>query len=307
MRNLFFYGKGCGVLLLFLSLAYCKKTAPPVKNPITPLQSLINTDTTLSLFHRMVLQANEAGLVSNDYITVLIPTNAAFRSAGYSEASIDSLGASIADNLVRYLFIPSRAVPDGNIYTGYPTLLNYTIYGLTDSAHHHWFNGTLVSGDSVSAVGNTLVYRLSAPLQSPSDSLDILLGSDSSLSFLAAVFQRVHLDSVLFSGNYTLLAPVNSAFMAAGYDSVGAIESADSATLVQLVRYHTLTGNYFTNTLLGLSAVPTLQGSSITVSRQNGFPQFSGAGNTIPANLLSGNQLAGNTLIVHRIDQVLSP
>jgi uncharacterized surface protein with fasciclin (FAS1) repeats len=131
--------------------------------------------------------------------------------------------------------------------------------------------------------------------------------SDSSLSFLAEVFKRVQLDSVIFSGNFTLLAHVNSAFIDAGYDSVGAIDSADSATLVQLVKYHTLTGDYFTNILSGLGKVSTLQGGSVTVGSQNGLLQFSGTGNPVPATLVSGNQLAGNTLIVHRIDKVLSP
>lgn len=297
---------GCLAILLFLSLASCKKTASPVKNRITPFQTLINTDTSLSFYHRMVLQANDAGLIGNDSVTVLIPTNTAFRSAGYSVGVIDSLSTSLADNLIRYHYMQSRVIPDANTYTGYRTLRGTNVYGMTDSAHIRWFNGSSVMGDSI-LVGNVLVYRLNAPLPSPADSLDILLGSDSTLSFMAEVMQRTNLDSVLFSGNYTLLAPVNSAFIAAGYDSVGALAVADSTTLVQLVKYHTLTADYFTNILLGLNTVPTLQGGSLTVSRQNGILRFSGAANTVPANFLSGNRLAGNTLIVHRIDQVLSP
>lgn len=297
---------GCLAFLLSFNLASCKKAASSVGNPTTPLQTLINTDTTLSLYHRMVLRANDAGLIGNDSATVLIPTNAAFRSAGYSEVAIDSLSAAFADNLVRYTYITSRVVPGAGSYTGYPTLLGYTIYGMTDSSHIHWFNGTTVSGDPTVA-GNVLVYRLTAPLLSPADSLDVLLGSDSTLSFMAEVMVRTNLDSVLFSGNFTLLAPVNSAFISAGYDSVGAIDAADSSTLAQLVKYHTLTADFFTNTLLGLTTVPTLQGGSLTVSVQNGTLRFSGAGNAVPANFLSGNRLAGSTLIVHRIDQVLSP
>jgi hypothetical protein len=73
------------------------------------------------------------------------------------------------------------------------------------------------------------------------------------------------------------------------------------------VKYHTLTADWFTNTLMGLTTVSTLQGGSLTVSKQNGVLQFSGTGNGTPANLLSGNRLAGSTLIVHRIDQVLTP
>lgn len=307
MRNVFFFGKGwLAPLLILCCFAACKKTSSPVKNPVTPLQTLINTDTSLSFFHRMVLQANQTGLLTNDTVTLLVPTNDAFRSAGYSEVIIDSLSASTAERLVRYHFIHSNIIPDGVVYKGYSTFLDYNVYGMTDSTHRRWFNGTSVTGDSAK-VGNVLVYRLSAPLSPPSDSLDMLLGSDSTLTFMAEVLQRTGLDSVLLSGSYTLLAPVNSAFINAGYDSVGAIDSTDSLTLVQFVKYHTLTGDYFTNTLLGLSAATNLSGNTITVGSQGGVPRFSGAGNTVPANWLSGNQLAGNTLIVHRIDEVLSP
>jgi hypothetical protein len=212
----------------------------------------------------------------------------------------------MADRLVLYHYITSRVIPDNSTYTGYPTRLGYTIYGMTDSTHRILFNSVPVTGDSAS-IGKALVYRLSAPIQPPADSLDILLGSDSTLSFMAEVMRRTNLDSVLFSGNFTLLAPVNSAFIAAGYDSLGAIDAADSATLAQLVKYHTLTGDYFSNILLGLNTVPTLQGGSVTVNVNNGLLQFSGAGNAVPANWLSGNRLAGSTLIVHRIDRVLSP
>lgn len=306
MKKSLFYGWSGLVLLLFCCFGSCKKTPSPTFNPINPLQSLINTDTNFSLFHRMILQANDAGLVGNDAITFLIPVNSAFRAAGYTETTIDSTPSSTADRLVRFHYITTKVIPDGNVYTGYPTLLGYTIYGMTDSTHQVWFNGTPVTGDT-SMPGNVLVYRLSALLQPSEDSLDILLGNDSSLSFLAEVFRRTHLDSVLFSGNFTLLAPVNSAFITAGYDSVGAIDLADSNALVQLVKYHTLTGDYFTNILMGQTSVPTLQGSSVTISTQGGSLKFSGGSNPVPANFLYGNQLAGNTLIVHRIDQILSP
>ena len=50
--------------LLFIGFLACKKTAPP-KLVITPLQTLVNTDTTLTLFHRMILQANDAALLND--------------------------------------------------------------------------------------------------------------------------------------------------------------------------------------------------------------------------------------------------
>jgi hypothetical protein len=53
--------------------------------------------------------------------------------------------------------------------------------------------------------------------------------------------------------------------------------------------------------------VVTLQGGSLSVSISNGVLQFTGAGNASPANLLTGNQPAGNTFVIHKIDELLSP
>ncbi len=142
-------GLFCGVVILttfaLLGTPGCKKT-PPAKIVLTPLQNLINTDTTLTLFHKLLLQANEAGLLNDNPVTLLVPTNAAFRAAGYTEIVIDSLPNYMADNLIRYGFITSRINPDSSAYAGYPTLTTYNVYGMTDSTNHIWFNGSPVNG-----------------------------------------------------------------------------------------------------------------------------------------------------------------
>ncbi|HXB10055.1 MAG TPA: hypothetical protein VNW04_23190, partial [Puia sp.] len=54
--------------LFFIGFLACRKT-PPAKIQVTPLQTLVNTDTSLSLFHRMILQANDAGLLNDQALT----------------------------------------------------------------------------------------------------------------------------------------------------------------------------------------------------------------------------------------------
>jgi uncharacterized surface protein with fasciclin (FAS1) repeats len=156
-------------------------------------------------------------------------------------------------------------------------------------------------------VGKAVVYRLSAPLTVAYDSLDHLLSADSSLSFFTAALMRTGLDTLLLSGNFTLLAPVNSAFLNAGYDSLGAIDSADITGLTRLMEYQVVPGLFFTNNLAVLTSLPTLEGSPIGVGTQNGLLQFTGNSNPSPAGLVNGNQPAARNFIVHRIDQVLLP
>ena len=294
---------------LLAGLVSCKKTPPPAPIQLSPLQKLVNTDTTLSLYHRLILQANETALLNDDTVTLLIPVNAAFRAAGYSADSIDNISATQANNIVQYDFIPGRVIiplADSGVYIPYNTLLGFPIYGMSDGAHI-WFNGVQAEQETA-ATGKAIVYLLGALGGTPpADSLGALLGGDSTLTFMEEAMLVTGLDSTLPAGNYTLLAPINSAWQAAGYDSLGAIDSANPAVLTQLLEYQFVKGFYFTNTLPAQSSLPTLEGSPVTVTFQNGLFQFSGPGNPVPANLLPGNQFAGTEVLVYKIDQVLMP
>ncbi|HVU57202.1 MAG TPA: fasciclin domain-containing protein [Puia sp.] len=294
------------LIVLLAGISSCRKTAPPATNPITPLQSLINTDTSFSLYHRMLLIANESGLLADNSVTLLIPTNDAFRAAGYSEGQIDSLLPSVADRLISYHFITQPAHPDSNGYAPYPTHLNFSLFGEKDAGGQIWFNGSAVTGDTL-MVGKALIYRLSSILLSPQDSLIYVMGQDSTLSFTAELFRRTGLDTLPTTNYYTVLTPTNTAWINAGYDSVGAIDSADLNTMLSLAKFHVLPGQYFSNQLAGLNNVVTLQGSPLSVSMAGGVLQFKGNGNASPASVLTANQPAGNSFVIYKIDEVLSP
>lgn len=301
---------GLATIVCLGGLPSCKKTAPLTPNALTPLQKLVNTDTTLSLYHRLILQANQTALLNNDSVTLLIPVNAALRAVGYTADSIDNISATQAGNIVLYDFIPSPVnipVADSGAYMSHNTLLTgLSIYGMSDGKQV-LFNGVPAVRDTANT-GKAIVYLLGVVATSPpADTLDDLLAADSTLTFFEEAMKRTGLDTSLPAGNYTLLAPVNSAWIAAGYDSLGAIDSADSATLTQLLELHFIKGIYFTNTLAAQTSLPTLQGSPVSVIYQNGLFQFEGGGNATPANLLPGSRLSGSDILVYRIDEVLSP
>jgi len=295
------------LIAVLLGLGSCTKSSSNAGNPITPLNALINTDTSLSLFHRMLLVAGETGLMADNSVTLLIPTNTAFRAAGYTELVIDSMAPSVANRIISYHFITQQAKPDSNGYKPYPTHLGFSVFGQLDNNQQIWFNNA-TAGDT-SMVGKALVYRLNTVLLSPLDSLSIQLSSDSTLSFTAELFKRTGLDTTLtLSGtDYTVLAPNNAAWAKAGYDSIPQIDSADVGTMTTLAKYHVLPGRWFTNDLSTVNNVVTLQGGSLTVGILNGILQFTGAGNPSPANLLTGNQPAANIFVIHKIDELLSP
>ncbi len=293
----------------FIAILSCNKSTPPKPMPITPLQTLVNSDSTLTLFHRMLLQANDAALLADDTVTLLIPRNDVLRQAGYSETLIDSTSAFLLDRMLRYGYVLSPSLaPDSGVYTPYPTLLGATLYIQKDAAGLLLLNGNTKAANIAMPVGKASVYYLNEILPAAADSLPALLQSDSTLTFLAEAFLRTNVyDSLMLSGNFTLLAPVNAAFQQAGYDSIGAIDSADINTLIQLVQSQVIKGTYFTNTFPASGPVSDLLGHPVVIGQAGGGLQFSGGGNPVPVNWLSGNQVAGTNTVVHRTDGLLSP
>lgn len=294
--------------LFFIGIAACKKAAPPKPIPITPLQTLVNSDTSLTLFHDMLLQANDAVLLKDTSAILLIPTNAVLRQAGYTQTIIDSTSAYLLDRILRYQYVLTTIAPDSGVYTAYPTALGASLYIQKDSAGQLLLNGNTTMANTAIPVGKALVYYLNGILPAVADSLPALLQSDSTLSFFAEAVLRTNVyDSALLSGSFTILAPVNAAFQALGYDSVSAIDSANIDSLILLVEGQVLKGTYFTNNFPSPGPVFDLIGNPVTIGRSGGGLQFSATGNPVPVNWLSGNQVAGTTTVIHRTDAILSP
>lgn len=305
MKKFPWIAAGCLLGLFFIGLFSCQKKTQAVYNPSTPLQNLVNSDTTLTLFHHLLLRGNANALLADDSATLLIPTNEALRAAGYGESTVDSVSSTLANRTLRYQYLPSGLVADSPAAAN-TTLLGPPIYAQKLGSGDILFNSYAVAGGTAKQVGKARVYFLHSVLTPGADSLPTVLFYDSSLTFLAEALNRTHFyDSLLLSGSFTLLAPVNDAFRRAGYDSLGAIDSADINVLVQLVGNQVIKGFYFSNNFP--ASAQRVIGSDITANYVNGLPQFSPGGNPGPVRLLYGNQVTGNNLILHWTDGVLSP
>ena len=290
--------------LLLIGFLACKKTVP-AKVQLTPLQTLVNTDTTLSLYHLLLLRANDAGLLKDTTASLLIARNDVLTASGYPRVIIDSMSSSLADRIVRYNYLPSGLSLDSAGFNVVPTRLGVPLY-IQQSGNQLVLNGSATADGNPTAVGKASVYWLTTMVPPAADSLPNILGTDSTLTYLNEVFARTHLyDSLLQTGSYTLLAPVNSAFQQAGYDSIGAIDSANIDTLVQLAMSQVVKGAYFTTTFP--ATVTSLSGGSVAVTVNNGILQFAGAANAVPVHWLSGDNVAGPTIILHKTDGIISP
>src|ERR1700761_6099702 len=118
-----------GILAIVLIAAVaCKKTPPAKPLVLMPLQQLLNTDTTLTLYHRMILRANDNALLNDSPKTFLFLRNAVLENAGYGQEAIDSMASELADRIDRYNFLPSGFTADTAGYTANTTLLGVPLY-----------------------------------------------------------------------------------------------------------------------------------------------------------------------------------
>ena len=295
--------------LFILGFLSCKKAPPAKPIPITPLQTLVNSDTSLTLFHEMLIDANDVGLLKDTTASLLIPTNAVLEQAGFNPAVIDSTSGYILDQMLRYDYVLSPTINPDSGYIAYATDLGTPLYIEKDST-----SGLLLLNASATAVstpipvGKASVYYLTSLVPAAADSLPALLQSDSTLTFFAAAMAITNLyDLTLLTGSYTILAPINSAFINAGYDSLPAIDSANVDTLIALMQGQIIKGFYLTNSFPIPGPVFDVLGNPVTVALNNGLLQFSASGNPVPVNWLSGNLVSGANIVVHRTDGFLSP
>jgi uncharacterized surface protein with fasciclin (FAS1) repeats len=296
-----------------LFFAACHKdnsTPNPTPTPTanTPLQSYISGDTSLSIFNAAITKAGDGTLYGGtDSVTVLAPTNDAFRAAGISAASINNMSASAVDSLLRYHFINGSANLKTGSYNSYTSELGSRVYGYGGSTDSNYFNGAQAT--RVAVPGSTAtVYRLNSTLGIPYGTGADYLQSDTSLSYFSEALTHSGINLSSDTGWTTVLAPTNSAFRTAGYNSLSDIDNADSATLRHTLMYHVLPGEYFTNSYNGLSSVQTSNtGSSINIGTGATGTTFTGAGNSSSVGFAGSNVLAGNNTIYQPINGVLTP
>lgn len=133
-------------------------------------------------------------------------------------------------------------------------------------------------------------------------------GKQVRFNYLAAALARTGLTKELatFEGSYTLFAPTNDAFIAAGFATIQDIMNAPVDVLTPILLYHVL-GTEVTsgNVPAGPnSAVPTLNGADVYVTRKpNGSVYINGTA-VVLADVNAVNAVNG---VIHVIDRVLIP
>jgi uncharacterized surface protein with fasciclin (FAS1) repeats len=137
------------------------------------------------------------------------------------------------------------------------------------------------------------------------------VAADPDYSYLVAAVLTASKGSVKVAdvlgsaGPFTVFAPTNDAFRAAGFATEAAIMAANPETLIAILTYHVLAGRVFSSDLAD-GATPTMLNGLTTTIDLDGGAFIKGRKNATASRITKTDIVATNG-VIHEIDQVLLP
>ena len=132
----------------------------------------------------------------------------------------------------------------------------------------------------------------------PAGPLDALLADIPALA--AALDAAGLVETLKGEGPFTAFAPTDDAFAVLPAGTVDGL-LADIPALTDVLLYHVVSGEVLAETVVGLDAAPTVQGSNVTIEVVDGKVILNGNVEVVTTDILASNG------VIHVIDGVLLP
>ncbi len=283
-------------------------------------KSIYETISTDAQYSYLTAAVNKAGLVdalnepNKSGLTLFAPTNSAFKAAGFN--SISDLAAIPAGTLTKVLLyhvLPSKVeaaqIPQAS-NTPVVTLNPQPIYATRTSENKVFINGVKVIKADIQCT-NGIVHGINRVLMPATGTIVETAIGNPNLSLLVAAVLRASQGSTNVAevlsgtGPFTVFAPVNQAFINAGFADEAAINAADPNTLTTILTYHVIAGRIFSSDLTDGAMPATVNGEKVTIDLSSGAA-VKGNSNATASKIVAADIVTTNG-VVHAIDQVLLP
>ncbi|MCH1422968.1 MAG: fasciclin domain-containing protein [Candidatus Poseidoniaceae archaeon] len=239
--------------------------------------------------------------------TVFAPTDAAFAAAGIDLADYDTEeeNATLVDILTYHVYEGSVAAAD--VTDGMSVgMLNgdQATFAVTSDGTVTIGAAKVTTADVVSS--NGIIHIIDAVLLPPADAptLDIPATAQSTgvhTALVAALSQANLVSALQADGPFTVFAPTDAAFEAAGIDLTTFDTPEENATLADILTYHVYSGAVPANAVTDGLAVNMLNGDKATFAVSADGVVSVGGANVTTADVQTTNG------IIHVIDKVLLP
>ena len=234
--------------------------------------------------------------------TVFAPTDDAFAAAGIDLTTFDTdeENATLVDILTYHVYAGSvevAEVTDGMT----ATMLN------GDDATFTVTNESVMIGDATVTMAdvmasNGIIHVIDKVLMPPADLVDIptvAQGTGIHDSLVAAVIQAELLSTLQGEGPFTVFAPTDDAFAAAGVDLAALDNDEGKAALTNILLYHVVSGTVPSSAVTDGLVAAAVNGDDLTFTVGDGVM-------VNDANVILADVMASNG-IIHVIDKVLIP
>lgn len=267
------------------------------------IAGIVANNASFSILNTAITRAGLGSALSSGSLTVFAPDNAAFEASGITAATVNALPVASLDSILKYHVlatqVSSTGVPASDAVS---TLLGTKLFASRNT------NGVFVNGIKVKtadlAASNGVVHVIEKVLIPPTKTIAQIVSADTSFSILLAAVVKAGLaDAVSQPGKYTVFAPTNAAFRAAGFADAAAINAASTATITAVVKQHVLSTNVFAGDLTEGATPTTLQANTLTVNLGPARVKVSSSANP-SSNITSANIVTTNG-VIHVIDRVL--
>ncbi|HLO37521.1 MAG TPA: fasciclin domain-containing protein [Lacibacter sp.] len=250
--------------------------------------------------------------LSSNY-TLFAPTDDAFRAAGFNTIQdVVKAPKEVLTPILLYHVLGAKVlaaqVPAG------PNAAVETLNGadayVTSNSNGVFINGNPVIVADVKAA-NGVIHVIDNILMPPVGNIVATAVANPNFTYLVAAVLRASQGSTnvaaLLSGDgpLTVFAPVNQAFINAGFATIADITAADPNALTPILAYHVVVGRVFSSDLTNNMSVPMFAGGNTTITLTGG-PKIKGNGNAMAANIIKTDIVTTNG-VIHVIDGVLLP
>ena len=233
--------------------------------------------------------------------TLFAPTDQAFAQAGIDLVSLDSPEGKVLLEEILLYHVISGDMPSTDIDE---CMINETVNGqpLAFSLE----NGVMVNDANVSladvVASNGIIHVIDKVLMPPADLADIptvAQGTGIHTSLVAAVVQAELLTTLQGDGPFTVFAPTDDAFAAAGIDLAALDTEEGKAALTDILLYHVVSGAVPSSAVTDGMSAAAVNGDDLSFTVGEGVM-------VNDANVVLADVPASNG-VIHVIDKVLMP
>ncbi len=282
-------------------------------NPRT-VTDIILENNDFSILRTLMLYASMSDALKTSNLTVFAPNDAAFKASGYADASgLTSLPVATVRQILEYHVLSSIfESKDFNTSTtpAVQTILNKPLY-LSKNASGLSVNGAKLVTTDLKA-DNGVIHVVDRVLIPADQTLLGIIQGSPDFTFLAAAAARAATSNPAVANAlsstataFTVFAPTNQAFIAAGFPTIASFNTTNASTLANILLYHVLPGRVFTTNLVSGNLV-TANSMSFRVDANDPIKITSTKSGSQSATVTKANLLATNG-VVHVIDRVLLP